>query len=93
MNVPEDKLLRRARRRVRMKAGFGIHMSVYVLVNFGLAAINRIGGGTPWHLWPLAGWGVGLAIHGLVTLLSLRGEGLQQGWIERELQRLKRQGG
>jgi hypothetical protein len=82
MSNSDDELLQRARRRVKLKTGFYIHLSVYVLVNLGLA-----------HLWPLAGWGLGLAIHGLVTFASLRGEGLQQRMLEQELQRLKRQSG
>jgi hypothetical protein len=93
MSNSDDELLQRARRRVKLKTGFYIHLSVYVLVNLGLAAINLIGGGRSWHLWPLAGWGLGLAIHGLVTFASLRGEGLQQRMLEQELQRLKRQSG
>ena len=89
---PDAELLQRARRRVKLKTGFFIHLSVYVLVNLGLAAINLAGGGRPWHLWPLAGWGIGLAIHGLLTFAALRGEGLHGRMLERELERLKRQG-
>ena len=61
-----------ARRRVKQKMGFYIHPTVYLLVNLGLAAINLASGGKAWHLWPLAGWGLGLAIHGFVTFASLR---------------------
>ena len=63
--------------------GFYIHLTVYVLVNLGLAAINLASGGKSWHLWPLAGWGLGLAIHGIVTFASLRGEGVRERMLER----------
>ena len=89
----DEQLLQRAKRRVNQKMGFYIHLTVYVLVNLGLAAINLLGGGQRWHLWPLAGWGVGLAIHGLVTFASLRGDGVRERMLDAEVERLKRQGG
>jgi hypothetical protein len=79
----------RAHRRVKLKMGFMLHATVFVLVNLGLALINLASGGQSWHLWPLAGWGLGLAIHGIVTLASLRGEGLRERMLEREMARLK----
>jgi hypothetical protein len=91
MDTSDHELLQRARRRVKLKTGFYIHLSVYVLVNLGLAAINLVTGGKSWHLWPLAGWGLGLAIHGFVTFASLRGEGLRERMLEQEVQRLKRE--
>jgi fatty acid desaturase len=85
----EDDLMRRARRRVNQKMGFYIHATVYVLVNLGLAAINFASGGNSWHLWPLAGWGLGLAIHGFVTFASLNGDGLRDRMLDDEVQRLR----
>ncbi len=91
MNEPtDDKLRRTAERRVKQKMGFMIHAGIFLLVNLGLAAINWVGGGPRWHLWPLAGWGIGLAIHGIVTIVSLRGEGTRERMLEREIERLKR---
>lgn len=87
--LSEPELQRRARRRVNQKMGFYIHATVFVLVNLGLAAINFAAGGKSWHLWPLAGWGLGLAIHGFVTFASLNGEGLRDRMLEREKARLR----
>lgn len=89
MNPQDDDLMRRARRRVNQKMGFYIHATVYVLVNLGLLAINLVSGGRSWHLWPLAGWGLGLAIHGVVTFASVNGDGLREHLLQRELQRLR----
>jgi hypothetical protein len=89
----DSELRQLAKRRVNQKMGFYIHLAVYVLVNLGLAAINLLGGGQRWHLWPLAGWGIGLAIHGIVTFASLRGEGVRERMLDDELERLKQRNG
>lgn len=91
MNAPltEDEIQARAKRRVDMKLGFYTHAVVFVCVNLGLFAINQYVGGTRWHGWPLFGWGLGLAIHGLVTFLSLRGDGLRDRMMADEVNRLK----
>jgi hypothetical protein len=44
--------------------GFAIHFIVYAAVNFLLISINLLT--TPdelWFVWPLGGWGLGLAAH------------------------------
>jgi hypothetical protein len=81
----------RARRRVGIKLGFYTHALVFVLVNLGLFAINVVAGGTRWSHFPLWGWGLGLAIHGVVTLLSLRGQGVRERMLSSEIERLRAQ--
>ena len=92
-DIAEQDLQRQARRRVKQKMGFFIHASVFVLVNLGLAAINLVHGGRAWSLWPLAGWGLGLAIHGIVTFARLNGDGLRERMLQGELERLRQQRG
>jgi hypothetical protein len=96
-------LEQRARRRVALKSGFFIHAAIYLLVNAGLFALGAFnglqngweGGWGPRHglSLPLWGWGLGLAIHGLVVLVRLQGEGQRQRWVEREIEALKRREG
>lgn len=85
----DEALMQQARRRVKIKTGFYIHLLVYTLVNTGLLVVNLLGGGPRWHLAPLLGWGLGLAIHGLVTLLALRGDGLRERMLATEQQHLR----
>lgn len=85
----DEALMQQARRRVKIKTGFYIHLLVYTLVNSALLVVNLLGGGPRWHLAPLLGWGLGLAIHGLVTLLALRGDGLRERMLATELQHLR----
>ena len=93
MSMTEVQLEQLARRRVKQKMAFYIHATVFVLVNLGLAALNLLGGGRSWHLWPLAGWGLGLAIHGFVTFASLNGDGLRERMQRDEVERLRRKQG
>ena len=89
MSTSDPDLQRNARRRVKLKTGFLAHLSVYLVVNLGLAVINLATGRPSWHLWPLAGWGLGLAIHGLVTFAALHGDGLHERMLARELEHLR----
>ena len=89
-SMNEQELQRLARRRVKQKMGFFVHATVFVLVNLGLAIINLANGGKTWMLWPLAGWGLGLAIHGFVTFARLNGDGLRERMLQAEVERLRR---
>jgi hypothetical protein len=87
---PTDSIESRARRRVGMKIGFYTHALVFVLVNTGLFLLNNSAGGYRWSVWPLWGWGLGLTIHGVVTFISLRGQGFRRRMLEREIEAIKR---
>lgn len=53
-----------ARLQVQRLRGFYINLSVYVLVNVLLLAINLATAPDHlWFYWPLLGWGVGIAAH------------------------------
>lgn len=91
MNTPmnDEDLMRRARRRVDLKMGFMIHALVFVCVNLGLYVLNVWQGGMRWHGFPLFGWGLGLGIHGIVTLVALRGDGFRERMLAQEVERLR----
>ncbi len=93
-NTPlnDEELQSLAKKRVDMKMGFLVHLTVFVLVNGGLSLLSLLGGGERWHFFPLWGWCLGLSIHGIVALLSLSGQGLRQRMMDRELQTLREQG-
>jgi hypothetical protein len=53
-----------AHKRLEAKRGFSIHLGVYLLVNAFLVVIWLMTGrGYFWPIWPIAGWGIGLAAH------------------------------
>ena len=85
----EAEIRRKATRKVGFQLGFYWHLAVFTLVNAGLAAINLVTTPLyPWFLWPLAGWGVGLGLHGFATFTagSAR-ERMIEAEVERELAR------
>ena len=54
--------------RLKLKRDFRTNFMVYVLVNAFLIVIwAASGAGYFWPIWPIAGWGVGLAIHGYMA--------------------------
>jgi len=55
-----------AKKRVEAKIGFYIHAIVYGGVNALLMTLDLTGSpGKVWFIWPLFGWGIGLALHAL----------------------------
>lgn len=83
-------LRRRAKKRVEAKMGWYIHALVYVLVNGGLLLVNLVAGGHRWSVWPLLGWGIGLAVHGIVVFAAYGpGERWRERMLAQELQRLR----
>jgi len=81
-------LHRIARRRARAKLGLYVHAAVYVAVNAFLALVQvQTTPDLHWNLWPLAGWGLGLAIHAALVLLS--GSGLREKMEAAELRKLE----
>ena len=89
ISTSSDDIETRARRRVARKTGFYVHALVFVVVNLGLYAINSAAGGARWSMYPLWGWGLGLAIHGVVTWVALSGDGLRDRWVRQEVERLR----
>lgn len=52
--------------RTRSRAEFYTHLVVYAVVNLMLVVINVVTWrGSFWAMWPLLGWGIGIAAHAL----------------------------
>ena len=67
----EDDLHRAATQRADAEIGFRKHLIRYVAVNAILAVINLVlSPHDLWFQWPLFGWGLGLAAHGLSVYLK-----------------------
>ncbi len=66
--MEENEKLLEAKKRVKALKDFYGHVVVYVVVNSGLFLINLITSPDVWWFyWPVIGWGIGLAIHGITV--------------------------
>ena len=87
--MDEQASFDRARRRVRRMRGFYIHATVYLLVNVLLIAINlATSPHVLWFVWPLLGWGIGLAAHGLAVFGFGGGGPWGSDWEQRKIKEL-----
>lgn len=82
-----DREYELARERAEMLQGLYIHLLVFLVVNLGLLLINwatRGDTGSWWFYWPLAAWGIGLAIHVLVVVAPV----FSSDWADRRARRM-----
>ncbi len=61
INQSKGELLERAEFDRRIRRDFYGHLASYIVVNGFLCAINLWSGGYFWAIWPLLGWGIGIA--------------------------------
>lgn len=83
-------LERLARKRAGARIGWYIHATVYLAVNLLLVGLSVMSG-RGWAIFPILGWGLGLAIHGLVVFLANGGGGLHERLVQQERQRISLQ--
>jgi hypothetical protein len=79
----------REARQILKHRAFYVHLAVFVAVQvmlFGVWALA--GGGYPWFLFPLMGWGIGLVAHGATAFLMSNPNDVV---LEREQRRLSQQ--
>lgn len=82
-NPLSPELERIARKRANAKLGLYVHALVYAVVITGLNVL-ALSQGKAWALWPAAGWGFGLLMHGLGVFAVGPGSALRETLIERE---------
>ena len=92
MTLSPEEIDALARKRAGAKLGWYTHALVYVLVNLFIFAISEYGFGTRrWSVYPLLGWGLGLAFHGVSVFLIGKGSGLRERMVQKERERLQRE--
>ena len=87
-----DDIEQLARRRAGAKLGWYVHAAAFVVVNLVLFSMSRYGfGNRPWSVFPLLGWGLGLALHGISVFVLGTGSGLRERMVQKERERLLRE--
>ena len=89
-NAQAQDLEQLARKRAGAKLGWYIHATVYLAVNLMLVML-ALSAGRNWAVFPALGWGLGLAIHGLVVFFATGGAGLHERLVQQERNRLQLQ--
>ena len=80
--MDEQARYEEAKKRVAEIKGFYQHLASYLVVNAALVIINLLTSpGYLWFVWPLGGWGIGLALHALSVFGGLWGK----SWEERKI--------
>ncbi|MFC2000896.1 2TM domain-containing protein [Chloroflexota bacterium] len=89
--LSEEQIYEEAKKRVEAKKGFYKHLIVYICVNILLIIIWAFpsGGGFPWFIFPLGGWGIGLLFHGLGVFIFDRKS--DKAAIEKEAEKMRRE--
>lgn len=74
-----------AYKRIKDKRDFRNHVAIYVIVNSLLVVIWAVsGGGYFWPIWPIAGWGVGLAFNAWAVYFE---RPISEDEVRREMER------
>jgi hypothetical protein len=79
--------------KAQAKKEFIEHLAGYLIVNAGLLGFNLYqSGGIGWAIWPIIGWGIGLAFHALEALHSGSGSFQEEfgAWRRKRRRREKR---
>jgi len=85
-----DPIERLARKRAGAKLGWYMHAGVYLLVNLLLVTLSATSG-RHWAVFPAVGWGIGLAVHGLVVFFLAGGTDLHERMVQAERDRIAQQ--
>ena len=90
-DMSEEQIYKQAEKRVEAKSGFFKHFAIYIVVNIMLVLIWAFatGGGFPWFIFPLVGWGIAVLIHFLAVFV-FEGKSDREA-IEKEAERIRRE--
>jgi 2TM domain len=82
----DDEGRAQAVRRLWAKRGFMIHLTAFAIASLAMLLIWATAGGGDyfWPIWPIAGWGSGLAVHAWFTFGQWS---LSEAAIQREMRR------
>lgn len=79
----------REARQILKRRAFYVHAAVYAAVQIALVGIwAMVGGGYPWFVFSIIGWGIGLVAHGATAFLLSNPDDIV---LEREQRRAAQQ--
>lgn len=84
-----DRIESLARKRAGAKLGWYLHATVYLLV-IPLLWTLSLSKGLHWAIYPTLGWGLGLAMHGVMVFALAGSSNLHERMVQAERERLGR---
>ncbi|MFC2056826.1 2TM domain-containing protein [Chloroflexota bacterium] len=89
--LSEEEIYEEAKKRVKEKEGFYVHLALYICVNVFIIILWAFAtdGGFPWFIFVLFGWGIGLVFH-FLEVFVLKGK-LSGNAIEKEAEKIRRE--
>ncbi len=82
----EERYLKAVKRVEDLKGFYG-NLSAYIVVNAGLIILNLVTSPNDiWFIWPLLGWGIGVAFHGMSVFNYMPFLGRE--WEEKKIKEL-----
>ena len=89
--MSEEEVYELAKKRVKAKRDFYVHLVVYAVVNIMLVIIWAFpaGRGYPWFWWVIGGWGIGVLFNFLDVFVWQRGGDKKA--IEKEAEKIRRE--
>lgn len=80
-----------AERRVKDRMDLWWHLGSYIIVNGFVVIVWAVtGGGYPWFIWLMLGWGIGIVFHLMHYFMTSYGEARRHDMVQREMEKLKR---
>ena len=78
--------MKNKREQAKAKVEFRIHVFTFIAVMILMAMINLLTSPEHlWFIWPMLGWGIGIAVHALRVYFSPRGSSLKERMIQNEM--------
>ncbi len=86
--MKDQEVYQQAKKRVQVKLGFKIHLTVYVGVSLLLLIINLSSSNDYlWAKWPILGWGIGVFFHGLTAYVFPNSTTITNEMIRKEMEK------
>lgn len=83
-------IYKKAKKRVKDKRRFYTHVISWAVMSVFFILLNIATSDYPWSIFPILGWGIGLAFHGIKVFSTVYGDDWEERQIEKEMEKLRR---
>lgn len=83
-------IYKKAKKRVKDKRRFYTHVISWAVMSIFFILLNIFTSNFFWAIFPILGWGIMLAFHGIKVFSTVYGDEWEERQIEKEMEKLKR---